>query len=68
MSMTGKPTAIPSMCGIVRRKPQTETDDVSMALLGPGVPAMDTAKAVAEASQARLATAAGRKLIVTPDI
>src|ERR1700759_315123 len=63
--MIGKPIEIPSMCGIVRRKPQSEPDEVSIALFGPGVPAMETAKAPAETSQAKLRAAAGRNGIVT---
>jgi ribosomal protein S18 acetylase RimI-like enzyme len=39
-----------------------------MALFGPGVPAMAMAKAVAEASQARLATARGRNGIAITEI
>lgn len=66
--MTGKPSEIPSMCGTVRRKPQSDPDEVNIALFGPGVPAMATAKAAADISQARLATASGRKESATPDI
>jgi ribosomal protein S18 acetylase RimI-like enzyme len=66
--MTGKPIEIPSMCGTVLRKPQSEPDDVSIALFGPGVPAIATAKAAAEVSQARLATASGSGGNTTPDI
>src|ERR1700759_5361907 len=66
--MIGKPIEMPSMCGIVRRKPQSEPDDVSRALFGPGVPAMAPAKAPAETSQARLRAAAGRNWMLTPDM
>ena len=44
--------AMPSMCGSVRRKPQVAPEAVTMALFGPGEPAMDTANAVAEAIDA----------------
>ncbi len=66
--MIGKPIEIPSMCGTVRRKPQSDPDDVSIALFGPGVPAMATAKAAADVSQARLATASGSRGSTTPDM
>ena len=41
---------------------------MSIALLGPGVPAIETANARADASQARLAAAIGTYDIATPDI
>jgi hypothetical protein len=48
------------MCGTVRRNPHNDPDEVSIALFGPGVPAMDTAKASADANHATLATPTGR--------
>ena len=55
--MAGKPTETPSMCGTVRRKPQVAPEAVTMALFGPGVADIETANAVADASQARPSTA-----------
>jgi putative acetyltransferase len=52
----------------VRGNPQSDPDEVSIALLGPGVPAIATAKARAERSQARLVAATGRKRNATDDI
>jgi hypothetical protein len=46
--MNPNPIAIPSMCGIVRRKPQSDPDEASIALLGPGVADMEVANATAE--------------------
>jgi hypothetical protein len=46
--MNPNPTAIPNICGIVRRKPQRDPDEASIALFGPGVADMDVANATAE--------------------
>src|SRR5690349_11563766 len=53
------------MCGTVRRKPHRDPDEVSIALLGPGVPAMETAKARAEKSHATLTAATGTLTILS---
>ena len=47
-SMNPNPIAIPSMCGIVRRKPHRDPDEASIALFGPGVADIDVANATAE--------------------
>src|SRR5579875_3362928 len=49
--ITGKPIAIPSRCGSVRRKPKLAPDAATMALLGPGVADIATANDVAARSQ-----------------
>jgi len=43
--MKPKPIAMPSMCGIVRRKPHSEPDEASIALFGPGVADIEVASA-----------------------
>jgi hypothetical protein len=47
------------MWGTVRRNPHTDPDEASIALFGPGVPAIDTANANADANHAALAAATG---------
>src|SRR5262245_28402807 len=44
------PTAVPTICGSVRRKPKAAPDAHSRMLLGPGVPALRTENATSDAS------------------
>jgi hypothetical protein len=37
MTMKPKPSVMPSMCGIARRKPKLTADAVTMTTFGPGV-------------------------------